>query len=244
MKIRNKLSEVKNPDLLIKELEKAVSDLKYIKNAKKLIKPELKLDETGAGFYTVYYGNGSVFTELYYENFEKHGTVKSYHYGPDPKNPDKLTDLSLLPKSYGPLRVECNYSHNLYNGYMKRYHANGNLALEVAMVNGEKDGIYKDYYESGNLRNLENYSLGKRHGTLKIYHDRKPSGRALKSVYECIDGVYNGPCIHYSFNGVIEKEGYYVDNKVHGICKYYNNIGILIKTKLYENGELIEEKNI
>lgn len=239
-----KLNQVKSPELLIKELEKAVSDLKHIRDAKKLIKPELKLDESGNGFYTVYYGNGSVFTELYYENFEKHGVVKSYHYGPDPENPDKITDLSLLPKSYGPLRLECEYKHNKYNGYMKRYHSNGKLALEVNMIAGEKDGIYKDYYESGNLRNLEYYVLGKRHGTLKSYHDRLPSGRALKSVSECIDGVFNGPCVYYLMNGVLEKEGNYLNNKVHGLCKYYNKVGILIKTKLYEHGELIEEKDI
>lgn len=244
MKSKTRISEVKNPELLIKELEKAVIDLKNIRDAKKLIKPELKLNEVGNGFYTVYYGNGSVFTELYYENFEKHGIVKSYHYGPAPENPDKITDLSLLPKSYGPLRLECNYSHNKYHGYMKRYHINGKLALEVNMIAGEKDGIYKDYYESGNLRNLEYYKLGKRDGTLKTYHDRMPSGRALKSISECINGVFNGPSIYYSIEGFLEKEGNYLNDKVHGLCKYYDKKGVLIKTKLYENGELIEEKNI
>jgi antitoxin component YwqK of YwqJK toxin-antitoxin module len=176
-----KLKEIKSPELLIKELEKAVNDLKHIRDAKKLIKPDLELDENGNGFYTVYYGNGSVFTELYYENFEKHGPVKSYHYGPAPENPENKP-LKELNKSYGPLRVECNYVHNKYDGYMKRYHTNGKLALEVTMINGEKDGIYKDYYESGNLRNLEFYKYGKREGTLKTYYDRAPSVKFLKSI--------------------------------------------------------------
>ena len=239
-----KLKEVKSQELLIKELEKAVKDLKNIRDSKKIIKPELILDEMGNGFYTVYYGNGSVFTELYYENFEKHGLVKSYHYGPSPENPDKMTDLSLIPKSYGPLRVECNYSHNLYHGYMKRYHNNGNLALEVNMIIGEKDGIYKDYYESGNLFHLENYNNGKRDGIVKTYYDRAPSGRLLKSTAEYIDGKLNGICIYYLINGVLQKEGRYIEDKVDGLCKYYDEKGILIKTKLYENGELIEEKDV
>jgi antitoxin component YwqK of YwqJK toxin-antitoxin module len=242
MKLGNKISEVKNPDLLVQELEKAVKDLKNIRDSKKLIKPELLLDESGNGFYTVYYGNGSVFTELYYENFEKHGLVKSYHYGPAPENPDKLTDLSLLPKSYGSLRLECNYSHNVYHGYMVRYHNNGNLALEVNIIHGEKDGIYKDYYESGNLRNLEYYIFGKRHGTIKTYYDRAPSGRFLKCSYECIDGNFDGISIHYLINGVLQKEGHYKNNKVDGLCKYYDEKGLLKQTKLYKDGELIEEK--
>jgi antitoxin component YwqK of YwqJK toxin-antitoxin module len=238
-----KIKEVKSPELLITELEKAVKDLKNIRDARKLIKPDLLLDEAGAGFYTVYYGNGSVFTELYYENFEKHGPVKSYHYGPAPENPESKP-LQEIEKSYGPLRIECNYVHNKYDGYMKRYHNNGKLALEVNMINGEKDGIYKDYYESGNLRHLENYENGKRHGTLKNYYDRAPSGRFLKSTSECVNGKFNGPTIYYLINGVLQKEGYYVEDKVHGLCKYYDEKGILIKTKLYEHGELIDEKDI
>jgi antitoxin component YwqK of YwqJK toxin-antitoxin module len=244
MKLGNKLSEVKNPHLLIQELDKAVKDLKNIRDSKKLIKPELILDESGNGFYTVYYGNGSIFTELYYENFEKHGLVKSYHYGSAPENPDKLTDLSLLSKSYGSLRLECNYSHNVYHGYMKRYHDNGKLALEVDIINGEKDGVYKDYYESGNLRNLEYYSLGKRSGPMKTYYDHEPSGKLLKCESECVNGKFHGHSIHYLINGVLQKEGYYVEDKVHGLCNYYDEKGILIKTKLYEHGELIEEKDI
>lgn len=243
-----KIKEVKDPQLLIKELEKAVVDLKHIRDAKKLIKPELKLDEVGNGFYTVYYGNGSIFTELYYENFNKHGPVKSYHYGPDPRelcsDKSSLTDLSLLPKSYGPLRVECTYYENKYHGYMKRYHNNGKLALEVNMIHGEKDGVYKDYYESGNLRNIEYYVSGKRNGTMKTYYDRSPSGKFLKCTYECISGLYHGPSIHYLINGVLEKEGNYFEDKVDGLCKYYDSKGILIKTKLYDQGNLIEEKNI
>lgn len=236
-----KLKAVKDPELLKLELEKAIADLKYIRNAKKLIKPELILNSDGNGFYTVYYGNGSVFTELYYENFEKHGPVKSYHYGPDPINPEHKP-LKDIEKSYGPLRVECTYSHNLYHGYMKRYHSNGKLALEVNMINGMKDGIYKDYYESGNLRNLEYYESGKRHGKIKTYYDRAPSGKFLKCTYECVNGVFHGPSFHYLINGVLEKEGFYENDKVHGLCKYYDEKGILIKTKLYEHGVVIEEK--
>jgi antitoxin component YwqK of YwqJK toxin-antitoxin module len=232
-----KLKEVKNPDLLIKELEKAVTDLKHIRDSRKIIKPPLNLDENGYGFYTVYYGNGSVFTELYYENFEKHGPVKSYHYGDD-------QDPESSIKSYGPLRHECIYAHNKYHGYMKRYHINGKLALEVNMIDGEKDGIYKDYYESGNLRNLEFYELGKRQGLIKTYYDRAPSGKFLKSSSECVDGKFNGLSSHYLINGVLQKEGVYLEDKVNGLCKYYNEKGILIKTKLYENGELIEEKDV
>jgi antitoxin component YwqK of YwqJK toxin-antitoxin module len=239
-----KIKEVKYRDLLIKELNKAINDLKNIRNARKIIKPELKLDENGYGFYTVYYGNGSVFTELYYENFEKHGPVKSYHYGPNPDNPDKISDITKVPKSYGTLRVECNYAHNVYHGIMKRYHSNGKLALEVNMINGEKHGVYKDYYESGNLRNLEFYNFGKREEKIKNYYDRAPSGKFLKSSFECVNGKFNGHCVYYLINGVLEKEGYYVEDKVHGLCKYYNTKGILIKTKLYENGEIIEEKDI
>lgn len=243
------LSKVKSPELLILELKKAVSDLKNIRDSKKLIKPELKLDDSGNGFYTVYYGNGSVFTELYYENFEKHGLVKSYHYGPDPRElcldkSSPITDLSLLPKSYGPLRLECNYSHNKYHGYMKRYHSNGKLALEVNIISGEKDGIYKDYYESGNLRNLEIYVLGKREGSMKTYYDRAPSGKFLKCTYECVSGLYHGSSIHYLINGVLEKEGNYFENKVDGLCKYYDSKGFLKQTKLFEKGKMIEEKII
>jgi antitoxin component YwqK of YwqJK toxin-antitoxin module len=223
----------KDTQLLIYELEKAVNQLVSIRDQKNLIEKELKLDEHGNGSHTIYYGNGTIFVELSYENYKKNGPIKSYHYTLDFEN-----------KSHGSLRVECNFVNDLYHGYMKRYHENGKLALEVNMVNGEKDGVYKDYYESGNLRNLEFYILGKKHGTMKTFHDWEPSGKLLKCESECVNGKFHGPCIYYLLNGVLQKEGYYVEDKVHGLCKYYDEKGILINTKLYENGICIEEKDI
>jgi hypothetical protein len=76
---------------------------------------------------------------------------------------------------------------------MKRYNcAIGGATWEMPYVNGKKNGVYKEYYESGALKWESSYVNDKRHGMQKRYYE---SG-ALCDEFLWIDGCC--VCLHCS----------------------------------------------
>jgi antitoxin component YwqK of YwqJK toxin-antitoxin module len=64
-------------------------------------------------------------------------------------------------------------------GVWKTYFENGNLQWEVTFVNGKQEGIVKDYYESGNLKDEGDLKNNKLDGWVRVYtEDGQYAGRA------------------------------------------------------------------
>jgi len=74
------------------------------------------------------------------------------------------------------------------------YFPNGVIKTEYHMLNGRKEGIYTEYYSSGE----KHYDKCYKHGLL------------------------NGKVIEYFENGKIKRKGQFIDDKAYGFFRYYN----------------------
>ena len=56
------------------------------------------------------------------------------------------------------------------NGINKEYYENGTIKEEVSYSNGKLNGIFKEYYEDGSLKSEGNYNNGVMDGIVKEYY--------------------------------------------------------------------------
>ena len=63
---------------------------------------------------------------------------------------------------------EC--ENGVLNGFAKRYNAKGVLVSEKPYLNGEINGIYKEFYDSGNRHVFTHYAYGREQGP-EIYYN-------------------------------------------------------------------------
>ena len=112
------------------------------------------------------------------------------------------------------------------------------LKLEVFIMNGKKEGIYRKYYENGQLCEEVNYIDDKMNGIYKRYHE---NGQLWIEV-NYIDNEKNGIYKSYYENGQLWLEVNYIDDKENGIYKLYYQDGKLFEEVNYIDGEI--KKNI
>src|SRR5574344_588860 len=60
-----------------------------------------------------------------------------------------------------------------YSGSYKSYYPNGNLKVEMNLIDGLKDGAVKLYFESGELNELRSYKMNVMHGEWVTYNENK-----------------------------------------------------------------------
>lgn len=103
-------------------------------------------------------------------------------------------------------------------------------SLDIAHFEGnikdhKANGIWRTYYESGNLFAAGNYQYGMLNGTTFFYFDTPTATKMAEANYSAdeLDGQY----IEYYNNGSVKAKIEYSDNLRHGECTYY-----------YENGNV------
>jgi len=84
--------------------------------------------------------------------------------------------------------------------------------------NGEKEGNYKAYFESGKIREESNYTSGILTGKRTLYNEN--GNIEIEEMYSD-NGVFNGPYKLYYPNGTLQLEKTYVDNIISGTIKVY-----------------------
>ena len=156
--------------------------------------------------------------------------------------------------------------------HFKRFYLNGKPREEYTQVNGLLNGKFFEWYENGQLKAVQWYIYGIEAGTWLSYYAngvlkemrkysfsdemffQKPIVDTVlinKQFYGNISHYdtmllvrYNIPdfCINFYPNGVKEREEEYLKRKKHGLWKYYNALGELIRQEQYENGHLITKK--
>lgn len=90
----------------------------------------------------------------------------------------------------------------------KIYYPNGNLMKEIQFNNGEKNGIWKYYHETGEL----------------LFYDTWK------------DGILDGDKKVFYKNGKISRECPFKDGNPHGIARQYHENGNLFVEIFYNNG--------
>ncbi|MDT8412427.1 MAG: tetratricopeptide repeat protein [Vicingaceae bacterium] len=183
-----------------------------------------------------YHTNGNISQKTYYRNGKQHGEksfydnknnlqlVRYYHNG-------KLTGYSYLNKE-GKLLPEIKLTNE--TGEIVAYYKNGQLSRKMTFKNGELLGAYEEfynngqlielekykdtgregevisYYEDGKIKEKKNYHLGELHGN---YEEFYPNGKLkIKSNY--VDGEFYGWYYYFDSNGNQLNKNYYIANNI------------------------------
>ncbi len=127
-------------------------------------------------------------------------------------------------------------SLQIADGKYKQFYPDGTtLKVEGQVKDNLPYGIWRTYYESGNLQSVTNYDDGEVDGDFYYYFDKKPRKLMIQAHFDhdLLDGEYS----EYWENGAIKAKLNYKDGKLHGEALYYFPTG-QIKTKgKYRNGE-------
>ena len=193
------------------EKDKAVGEWKYYNDSEKLSLTE-NYSTTGElnGIAKEFDYDGVQLSELTY----KKDKLISYKYLNKDGSVLKIakTEKGTLDiQKYNWLRIKVREGHRVdgnAQGVWKNYYDNGSLKSEETYTNGELDGLYKTYHKSGQLDNETFYVKGRREGYTKAYYR----------------------------NGQVSAEGYYVGNEKNGSWNYYHANGKLDTREFYNNG--------
>ena len=112
-------------------------------------------------------------------------------------------------------------------GLYKEYYESGALASEGNYKNGKKQGLFKEYDELGRVMWERNYKQGQLHGITKKYYE---------------DGPLNGKW-RFKNNELIDVKDYYHNGALLRYWDYrqFKSKGIVIIKAYYENGKLLSE---
>lgn len=132
-----------------------------------------------------------------------------------------------------PLLYVGNYKNNQKTGVWKYYYENGQIKSITTYVDGEIDGNYKDYYDTGKLKRDYNNIKGKTNGEFKGYN----SNGTLSAVGNYNDDEKSGEWKYYYDNGQVKRIGNYINGELDGEWKYYYDNGQLEQFGNYINGK-------
>lgn len=145
----------------------------------------------------------------------------------------KKNKSEINEKTYGDKHLKSKVSNadGEKDGLWKEYFDNGKLMIIGNYIEGKKDGIWKEYFENGQLSSKSNYAHGKKENLLELYH---PKGH-LKGKINYKDGKEDGIIEVYHENGQLMINGNNRNGKQIGEWKYYDENGELIKTENFGN---------
>ena len=187
------------------------------------------------GKWKYFHDNGLVRMEGKFKHGLKHGYFKEYDRegnlistlkyvdGEIQENVAELQKLDIKKDYYadGQVKVVASYKDGVPEGVRREYNEEGEIEKAIVYKNGivigegvmtemgEKDGLWKEYYESGKLKAEGNYARDKRVGEWNFYHE----------------------------NGNIEQTGTYDDmGRYNGEWKWYYETGSLLRTESFYEG--------
>lgn len=107
-------------------------------------------------------------------------------------------------------KVTHEYVEGVLNGMRLIYHTNGLIQRETMFENRVSVGEEKVYHSNGNISQINQYVNGKLEGIQEIYH----------------------------WNGYLQYRIPHINGKREGILEEYNPKGEIIRTEVWENGQI------
>ncbi len=213
----------------VKGLREGVSFL-YHEN-KQIAQVDTFLNDKIHGLQLKYYPSGQKRSEIMFSNGENSGKYIEYFPNGGFKSIGKYFDgLAEGNWAYyneeGEINVKEQYSRGkrtssvIFNGEVKEYYKNSDEILKSVYLfkNGKKNGPFIEFYNAG----------GWKYQDIE-YDQMKEPGRPAEKVR-----VFVGE--------KIKKKGTYKNGLLNGNVRYYNEVGEVEKTEVYELGKLIETK--
>ena len=97
------------------------------------------------------------------------------------------------------------------------------IVMGSMIENGEREGKWKWYYNSGKLKETDNFINGKREDTVKLWYEK----RSPKAVYVFHNDLFEGDCREYNVSGIMTTKANYEANKLSGPATYFYDDGKL-----------------
>lgn len=197
------------------------------------------VNEKYEGSLTQYYDNGHVKEKSTFKNGNRDGKYEDFYNYPE----NQLMSTGL-------------YANGVPVGEWKNYYANGKME-ETGKYNknGEKDGVWKTYFDNDTLSSIEVFSNGKLDGLNKNFDDNgflteeytykndilqeyKAYNNSGKIIFQNKkDGKKNYDLLLYHSNGNKRKEGKIVNGKLDDEWRFYDLDGFMTDKTVYIDGK-------
>lgn len=222
----------------------------------------LAQDEIKDGFNRFYHPNGQVSSEGIIRDGKPDGYWKTY-YVTGIINSEGLRINFQLDSTWtfytqtGDIDKRINYKYGKKNGYSFSYNnENPSKPLVISKelyVNDKREGISYYYFNNGNIKEEITYAQGIKQGsgrefdekgniiTLFEYHDNFLIARQRINRFDAM-GRKQGDWIIFYPTGKVSKEMRYIDDKLEGLYKEFNESGNLILSLKYKEGKIIEDQ--
>jgi len=239
----------------------------YWENGNKAIYTEYS-DSLKHGMKQLWYESGELWSQMTFIKGVLHGTIKTWYKNDELsligsyKNGVLDGEFIVMDsigrrigvknylngKLHGKYRVQNPETNDLFeyieydNGkkhgkYLKNF-LNGNPEIEMYYKHGLRDSICKEWFESGELRRIRNFSNDTLDGLIQIFYK---NGKIWgESIYK------NGSWVserQFHKNGKLKSECNFKNGKRHGFYTYRDTTGEILIEKMYENGEIINKSH-
>ena len=147
-----------------------------------------------------------------------------------------------INKYYDGEKFEANFIDGELNGLYREWCINGKLMTEGNYKNGKQEGlwIYYSFWDNCGFLEYEiNYKDGLFHGLKKEFWE---NGQ-LKHKGYWSDGKKHGTHKFWYLGGALGREENYKDDKKHGLHKWWKSNGTLLSEEYYDEGKLINGKD-
>lgn len=229
-----------------------------------------ELDST----WKFYEGNGKIVTEINYASGKKEGIKRSWMPGEYILSEENFVadikqGISILYfppedtlQTKGKIKTKTFFDKGKENGTAYEYDKSGNIitifefnygvlkkqeVINRTDKNGEKQGVWKDFYPGGKPKSETTYISGKKSGYAKTYSE---SG-SLKDIEKYIGDSLQKDVpelttkleirSEYYEDGRVKKTGTYLYGLAEGIHKEYSPEGKITGAKMYKEGVLAGE---
>ena len=128
------------------------------------------------------------------------------------------------------------FKDGMQHGIWELYDENGQLREYQEFKLGKLCGMQFHYFESGAISWKGNNVDGKMDGIWEWYGE----DGVLRQATEYKDGVRDGSSISYYIDGTLWDKGIYKDGKKDGLWEHYDEKGKLSLKRKWKNGKILE----
>lgn len=186
------------------------------------------------GIWKDFYENGKLKTEWDYKDDVLHGLVRYFSTDGSVKKTEVYRNGQLVVDKTPDVQLEI----------QRDYHNNGRVKSSVNLIDGKKQGVYREYSRSGEITASRMYLNDEISGEGIVDENMKMQGKwkiffpggKLKAEGEYKDGKRTGKWVFYYLSGDVEQTGSYSNGKPDGDWRWYHTNGQLLREEYYMNG--------
>jgi antitoxin component YwqK of YwqJK toxin-antitoxin module len=197
------------------------------------------------GISVTYYRTGNIHKESYWVDNKLNGHSKTWHANGVVKKENEWVNgrkdgLELSWYENGIPKTEGYYIDGLLEGIYRTWDGDGRIVYLTSFKNGKlvheipDIRTYVTTYETG--RKLREESAdGKKQGMFTSVYENRDK---WASESHWVNNKQTGPAISWYINGRVRSTSVWKNGKKHGVSKYYDNKGILIRVSNYSNDKI------